>query len=121
MVKKILVVEDDEDVAMLVATVIRKAGYDVVTAQDCIAALSVAQQDTPDLITLDIGVPGGGGVGFLESLRGDTLTSRVPVIVITGSGLIERDEVIAQGAQAYLHKPFETAELIDAVRGLIGS
>ncbi len=121
MSKKILVIEDDQDVAMVIATIVRAAGYEVVTAPDAVLALSVARQEKPDLITLDIGMPGGGGAVVLERIRSNTFTSLIPVIVITGSGLVERQEMLDQGAQGYIQKPFEPDELIRAIRGLIGN
>lgn len=121
MPKKILVIEDDPDVAMVIGTVVRMAGYEAVTAHDALTAMSVARQNKPDLITLDVGMPGGGGDVVLERIRTNSATSLTPVIIITGSGLIEREELFSRGAQAYLQKPFEPEELLRAIRGLIGS
>ena len=120
MTKKILVIEDDQTIALMLGTALRLAGYDVVTAPDAVAALSVARQQNADLILLDLGLPGGGGMVVLERLRGLMATAITPVIVITGSEATEA-EVLLAGAQGFLAKPVVADKLVDAVSKVLGS
>ena len=117
--KKILVIEDDPDVAMVIGIVARTGGYEVVTAEDAACALEAVREHRPDLITLDLGVPGGGGTSVLGDIRSDETLAEIPVIIVSGSGAVEPAEVDAMGAQAYLQKPFEPSELLGVVRELI--
>jgi len=116
----ILVVEDDQDVSIVLSTILETAGYRVVTARDGDGAIRQARAEGPSLITLDMGMPGISGATVLEALRREPRTLRTPVVVITGSGIAESGFLLAQGAQAYLQKPFEPTELIQVVRELIG-
>jgi len=118
--KTILVVEDDQDVSIVLSTILETAGYRVVTARDGDGAMRTARAEAPALITLDMGMPGLSGATVLEELRREPRTLRTPVVVITGSGIADSTLMLAQGAQAYLLKPFEPRELIDVVAELIG-
>jgi DNA-binding response OmpR family regulator len=113
---KILVIEDDHDVSILISTVLEAAGYQIVTARDADTAFRVAHRERPDLITLDMGMPGGGGGLVLDQLRADPVTMTVPVVVVTGSDLIDKELLLEQGAQGYVQKPFEPADLLARVR-----
>ena len=117
--RRILVIEDDHDVALVISAVLETEGYQVVTARDADSAFRVAHRERPDLITLDIGMPGGGGGVVLDQLRADPATMTTPVVVITGSGLIDQRLLMQQGAQAYLQKPFEPSELLAQVDELL--
>ncbi len=117
--RRILIIEDDHDVALVISAVLEAEGYQVVTARDADNAFTVAHRERPDLITLDIGMPGGGGGLVLDQLRADPATMTTPVVVITGSGLIDQQLLIQQGAQAYLQKPFEPTDLLAQVRELL--
>lgn len=120
MSRTILLVEDDP--AILKALTIRLTAnrYRVVTATDADSAISVATKVKPDLIILDISLPGGNGFTIVEQLRTDTKIVNTPVVFITAS---KRSELWAKameiGAHGYLEKPFDSRELIDIVDNLI--
>ena len=116
----ILVVEDDQDVSIVLSTILETAGYRVVTARDGDGAIKMARAEAPALITLDMGMPGIGGATVLEQLRREPRTLRTPVVVITGSAIAESGLLLAQGAQAYVQKPFEPDEIVRAIRELLG-
>jgi two-component system KDP operon response regulator KdpE len=113
----ILIVEDDEDTAEVVSTLLKDAGYRA-TAVDCgNAALDRINAYSPDLVLLDINLPDINGLDVLRSVRA---TSFLPMIVLSGFGK-ERDRVQAleAGADDYLAKPFSPEELIARVRALL--
>ena len=118
--KKILLVEDDRKIAMALGVRLRHAGVEVLVAYDAPAGLATALKERPDLVLLDIGLPGGSGLKLIEQLHsmGRGLT---PVIFVTASrrpGL--REEAMALGASGFLEKPFEAEELIAAIEHALG-
>ena len=110
--KKILVVDDEKDLVDILAFNLRREQFDVVTAPDGEKALEIARRETPDLIVLDLMMPGIGGLEVCRRLRADPRLSKTPVIMLTAKGE-ETDAVIglAQGADDYVRKPFGVMEL----------
>lgn len=102
----------------MLGTALRLAGYEVSTAPDAVVALSVARQERPDLILLDLGLPGGGGMVVLERLRGLMVTAITPVIVISGNDVTEQ-EILGAGAQCFLAKPVTADKLVAAVASFL--
>ncbi len=117
--KSILVVEDDEDLSLALAVRLQANGYRVTTSPDAIIALQTVRRGPPDLVVLDLGLPGGGGLTFLERLRKLTSLPYIPVIVLTAGGIGE-EAALAAGAQAYFEKPADNERLLAAVREQIG-
>lgn len=114
--KKILVVDDDEDVRHGLGIRLKANGYSVVFAHDAISATSVARKEEPDLVILDIGLPGGDGFIVMERLASLSQTS-VPIIVLTGrdpSTIKER--ALSAGAKAFFLKPADNDELAAVIR-----
>jgi len=111
--KKILVVDDEKDLVDIVAFNLRREQYDVLTAGDGEKALEVAKRETPDLVLLDLMMPGVGGLEVCRRLRSEPRTARTPVIMLTAKGE-ETDAVIglSQGADDYVRKPFGSKELV---------
>jgi two-component system KDP operon response regulator KdpE len=116
--KKILLVDDDKDLLRGMTISLRASGYDIVSAQDAISAVSAARNAQPDLIVLDIGLPGGDG--FLVMERLSNLTTFIPVIVVSAreSGS-NRDRVLKAGAQAFFQKPVDRKAFMTAVRAAL--
>ena len=116
---KILLVEDEQNICTLVATMLDTAGYQVVTAASCGEAITMFCSYNPDLIILDLGLPDRDGTEFLRRLRQDSVT---PVIVLSARS-DERDKVQAldMGANDYVTKPFGAAELQARVRSALRS
>lgn len=114
--KKILVVDDEKDLVDILAFNLRREQYDVVTAPDGEKALEIARRDAPDLVVLDLMMPGIGGLEVCRRLRSEPRTSKVPVIMLTAKGE-ETDAVIglSQGADDYVRKPFGVKELMARV------
>ncbi len=118
--KKILVVEDDKRIVMALAIRLKAKGYDVVAAYDAVMAMSIAMQQRPDLVLLDISMPGGNGFMVADRLQNETTTAGVPMIFLTASkqpGLPERARDV--GAVGFFTKPYEAVELLAAIDGAL--
>lgn len=115
--KKILAVDDESDVLLLIKTALMSEGYAVTTASNGPDALSVAADQRPDLIILDMMMPEMSGFDVLEALRSRQETESIPVIMLTGvsdKGKIR--QAIDSGIDYYIVKPFEFHDLISKVK-----
>jgi len=119
--KKILVVDDDQDLLRALGTRLRAEGFGFVTAGDGVMAVAAARREKPDLILLDLGLPGGDGYHVLERVKSLTTTSQTPVIVLSAKDpLVHDDKARKAGADAYFQKPVESAVLLAEIRRLLG-
>ncbi len=114
---RVLVVEDDEDIAQALQRSLRMEGYEVRAAADGPAALENGRSFAPDLVILDLGLPGLDGLEVARSLRAD---DDVPILILTARDALEsRVEGLDAGADDYLVKPFERQELLARMRALL--
>ena len=115
--QRILVVEDDMQIARTLRDYLEVAGFDVTAVGDGSAALASARGDKPDLIVLDLGLPGLDGLDVARELR---RTSTVPIVMLTARGE-EADRIVGLelGADDYLVKPFSPKELVARVRAVL--
>ncbi len=115
--KKILVIDDDEEMAIVMKEILQKHSYDVVHAPDGLRAIEKSNNEKIDLILLDIRLPFFSGFWFFNAFRERPQTKDIPVIVVSA---FSRDEDIQKaqemGASAYLKKPFKAKELLDVVQ-----
>jgi DNA-binding response OmpR family regulator len=117
MSQKILIVDDEPAVTDLLVYNLRKANYVVLTAADGREALNMARQSTPDLILLDLMLPGVDGLEVCRELR---KTSDVPIIMITALGEeIDRVVGLELGADDYISKPFSVRELLARIKAVL--
>jgi DNA-binding response OmpR family regulator len=116
-VQKILVVEDEARIARLVRDYLEHAGFDAVVVGDGETALASARRSMPDLVVLDLGLPGRDGLDVARTLR---RTSSVPIVMLTARG-DETDRVVGLelGADDYVVKPFSPKELVARVRAVL--
>jgi DNA-binding response OmpR family regulator len=115
--KRVLVVDDEPKIVEVVGDYLRSAGFAVTTAADGERAVALARARPPDLVVLDLGLPGLDGLDVARALRG---TSPVPIIMLTARGE-ETDRVLGLelGADDYLVKPFSPRELLARVRAVL--
>lgn len=117
----ILVVDDEPNIVLSLEFLMEQAGYSVTTAADGEQALSCVESTLPDLILLDISLPGISGFDVLEQLRAKASTHDLPIIMLTAHGReVEREKGMAMGADDYITKPFSTQALVEKVRQLLG-
>ena len=117
----VLVAEDDEDILLLVATRLKRDGFDVVTARSGDEALALAHERRPDVAVLDIGMPPPDGIEVVRRIRADDELRSTLLLLLTAKA--QESDVRAgfeAGADAYVRKPFSPAELSERVRKLIG-
>jgi DNA-binding response OmpR family regulator len=114
---RVLVVEDDEAIADVLRRTLRQEGHEVRASGDGFEALRAAEEFVPDLVILDLGLPGLDGVDVCRRLRAD---SDVPILMLTArTDLEHRVEGLDSGADDYLVKPFERQELLARMRALM--
>jgi len=114
-------VDDEEDVRIYLTALLEDAGAEVVDATDGDAGLSKAKSDWPDLITLDLSMPGTDGVTAFQRLRQDADTESIPVCIVTGHPefrqlIYERPERPPEG---YLSKPIDENQLVRTIRRIL--
>jgi two-component system cell cycle response regulator DivK len=115
--KRILIVEDNERNLKLVRDLLEVKGYRVVAATSGEEALPLAQREPPDLVVMDIGLPGMDGIAALRALRADPRTQDVPVIAVTASVMqTERVTIMQAGFDGYMGKPIDVRGFLALVQ-----
>jgi DNA-binding response OmpR family regulator len=112
---KVLIAEDDRMQALLVGARMSSRGWTVVHAADAMQATMAAQRESPDVILLDLQMPGGTGIGALRRLKASMKTSGIPVLVMSATtDPAQRAETLALGAHAFFEKPLDLDALYSA-------
>ncbi|MCC7366982.1 MAG: response regulator [Chloroflexi bacterium] len=118
--KRVLVVEDDESVSSLLVDLLEDRGYRAIPALDGQTAVALAREHQPDLITLDLALPGSDGHEVLASLKADPRTRDIPIVVISAF-----TQILPAGERkklAYLlGKPFDVTEVLEIVQATVGN
>jgi DNA-binding response OmpR family regulator len=115
-----LIVEDDADIGHLVVRYLQKAGFVATLLTSGRDALAQARRDPPDVLLLDVMLPGMNGLELCRALRTDTATALVPIILLTArDGEDERITGLETGADDYITKPFSPKEVVARVRALL--
>ena len=117
---KILIVEDDPDIRELLRFNLEKAGYTLFLAEDGEKALALARKHSPDIILLDLMLPGVDGLEVCRTLKKDPELQRIPIIMVTAKGE-EMDRVVGLelGADDYVVKPFSLREVVLRIRKIL--
>jgi len=119
--KKILVVEDDDDLRLGYHVLLKANHYDTSFAADAISCMAEARKNPPDLVILDLGLPAGDGFVVMERFKAVPSLAGIPVVVVSGHDLHPNQErAIQAGAKAFLQKPVNSAELLAVIRKALG-
>jgi len=119
--QRLLLVEDNEDNRTIYSTVLRYLGYEVIEAVDGLQAVALARSEQPDLILMDISIPGMDGWEATRVLRQDPATQEIPIIALTAHALPDdRKRAAEVGFTSYLAKPIEPNAVVAEVRRLLG-
>jgi len=112
---RILIIDDDLDLQRGLGIRLNAEGYEVIGAADAVSATTVARREKPDVIILDLGLPGGDGYVVMDRLK-SLLVGSIPVIVLTARDpATDRDRAKAGGAVAYFQKPVSNRALLSAI------
>jgi DNA-binding response OmpR family regulator len=114
---KVLVVEDDPAIARVLSLLLDRGGRVVVRAQDGTAGVALFDVETPDLVVLDLALPGLDGWAVLRHIRA---AGSVPVVIVT-SDIQSHDRSVAEGADAFVTKPFDNDQLMAQVDALLAN
>jgi CheY-like chemotaxis protein len=118
--KKILVADDEVFMLRLLEMTLKKGGYEVVTCRDGKEAITSAVATLPNLIVLDVMMPGLDGLGALRQLKENPATKDIPVVVLSAKGhSLTKVEAEATGALLFLAKPFSPNELLSAAQRIL--
>ena len=120
-VPRVLLVDDDREILEMTALLFRGAGYEVTTAASGEEALFRVREEVPDLVLLDINMPGMDGWEVLRVLQEDESTAAIPVVMFSVNFEVrEKLRALQQGARDYVTKPFDTGALVRRVGELVG-
>lgn len=117
---KILIIEDNVDIAELLRDSLSREGFEVVICNDACQGVQFTHKTKPDLILLDLMLPAGGGFSVLENIKLSGYTKTIPVVVLTASKDEEhKKKAIDMGVDEYLEKPYDNNQLISVIRRII--
>ena len=117
---RILVVDDEPDNLSLIKMVLEEEGFEVETASNGPDGIEAAKENPPDLILLDVMMPGMSGFEVLSEFKKESLTDRIPIIMLTGVSERKKiQEALSSGIDYYVVKPFEFGDLISKSRRAI--
>ena len=122
MAARVLIAEDEPNIVESLSFMLRRAGYDVASAQDGEAALAGLRSQPAQLLILDLMLPRLNGFEVLKALRADAALAATPVLVLTAKGQ-QQDRRLAEaiGADAFMTKPFSNREIMEEVRRMLGA
>jgi DNA-binding response OmpR family regulator len=120
--KHVLIADDEPNIVISLEFLMKREGHRVTIARDGDAALAAIRAERPDLVLLDVMMPGKTGFEVCQAVRGDESLAGIKILMLSAKG---RDTDLAKGsalgADAYMTKPFSTRELADKVRELLGA
>jgi len=117
---KILVVDDDPSSLELIEAMLVPNGYEIITANDGSKAVAIIVEKKPDLILLDIMMPGLDGYSTLAKIKGNKTISKIPVVMLTAMGFqLNKELALRFGAVGYITKPVDLAELLKTISRLL--
>jgi DNA-binding response OmpR family regulator len=121
MSKRILIVEDDAAMRQVWHLRLKSLNYDAVPVADAVSAMTEVRKQQPDLVLLDLGLPGGGGLNLIQRFQSIPRLAVIPVIVLSARERTAMEQpVLDAGARAFFQKPANTEELLQKIRELLG-
>ncbi len=120
MKKRVLLIEDDPSAVRLVSYTLEQEGYEVLTAMNGLEGLNKVREEAPDLLVLDVMLPGLDGFEVCRRLRADEKTAGLPVLMLSAKAQeIDKTTGIKVGADDYLAKPADPSEIVARVESLL--
>jgi CheY-like chemotaxis protein len=117
---RILVVEDNPANQLLAETVLEREGFEVVVASSAVEAMRRIAERSPDLILMDISLPGQDGLSLTRDLKSDPATSRIPIVALTAHAMVgDREEALAAGCLGHITKPIDVDTFVGEVRAFL--
>jgi CheY-like chemotaxis protein len=118
----ILVVDDNEAGLLLAGAVLQREGFQVDSAGSSGEVMARLNERLPDLILMDVQLPGQDGLSLTRQLKADPATATIPIVALTAHAMAsDKEEALAAGCIGYISKPIETRTLGDLVRGFLGA
>ncbi len=122
MAKRILIIEDDPAVLRAMSYMLEKEGYEVLTAMNGLEGLTKAKGENPDLLILDVMLPGIDGFEICHRLRAESQTAQLPILMLSAKGqAADKSMGLQVGANEYLTKPVERLVLLGKVEALLAA
>ncbi len=122
MSREILIVDDESNIVLSLDFLMKQAGLTVRTAQDGDEALRALEERLPDLLLLDVMMPGKDGFEVCQQIRERPDWAHLPIVMLTAKGRdVEREKGLAMGADDYITKPFSTQEVVETVQSILSS
>ena len=119
--RRVLIADDEPNIVISLEFLMKREGYAVTVARDGVAALDAIRRERPDLVLLDVMMPGMSGFDVCQAVRADESFAAVKIVMLTAKGRdTDTAKGIALGADAYMTKPFSTKDLAARVRELLG-
>lgn len=119
---RVLIIEDEPHIVLSLEFLLQREGYEIATAAEGEEGLALAGSFKPDVVLLDIMMPGRSGYEICRTIKADPALASIPVIMLTAKAQeVERVKGLELGAVAYLAKPFGNAEVLEAVRAALTS
>lgn len=118
--KTVLLIEDEPNIIEAISFILSRDGWRVATHSNGVDAMDAVGSRQPDLVILDVMLPGRSGFDILRDLRADVATAELPVLMLTARGQ-SKDRELAEslGASRFMAKPFSNADVLEAVRDLV--
>ena len=123
--KTVLIVDDEKDVVRFLSMALEDAGFNVLIANNGVEALEILKKSIPDLISLDVVMPGGSGIKFHREMKKNAAWAQIPVLVVTGHarddlGKADFTEMTISGPGVYLEKPVTAETYVNAISKILG-
>jgi DNA-binding response OmpR family regulator len=118
--RKILLIEDDQDTVRAMGVRLKGQGYELAVASDAVTAVATARREKPDLVVLDLGLPGGDGFMVIKRLKSNVDLMLIPIIVVSARDpLFNEHRALEAGAEAFFQKPVDDQTFLGTIERLL--